>query len=122
MTRARRKPTLTSVTPLAPSMSVTPSSSPPRPDSGLTSRRRNSPEDLFKKLTNFGHHDEFELSGLTIDDLKKRISEKKVLYNHLVDQSSQNKWNYDYKLKKIGDALLPKYLQDNKKKYNEWID
>ena len=88
----------------------------------MTSRRRNSPEDLFKKLTNFGHHDEFELSGLTIDDLKKRISEKKVLYNHLVDQSSQNKWNYDYKLKKIGDALLPKYLQDNKKKYNEWID
>ena len=24
-----------------------------------------SPEDLFEKLSNFGHHNEFEVSGLT---------------------------------------------------------
>ena len=42
-------------------------------------------EKLYEKLTNFGHHDEFELSGLTVDDLKKKIKEKKVFFNHFMD-------------------------------------
>ncbi|RPG97538.1 MAG: hypothetical protein CBC66_003440 [Candidatus Pelagibacter sp. TMED106] len=81
-----------------------------------------TPEDLYKKLTNFGHHDEFELSGLTIDDLKKKIKEKKVFYNHFVDKSNQKKWEYEYPLKKIDDSYLPKYIQNNKKKFFNWMD
>ena len=34
-----------------------------------------SAKDLYTKMINFGHHDEFELSGLTIEDLKKNIDE-----------------------------------------------
>ena len=53
-----------------------------------------SPEDLYEKLINFGHHDEFELSGLNIEDLKKKISEKKVFFNHFVDKANfKDKWN-----------------------------
>ena len=44
-----------------------------------------------------------------------------VFYNHFSDQADQNKWNYDYKLKKINIDLLPKYLQDNPEKFKEWF-
>ena len=80
-----------------------------------------TPEELYIKMTNFGHHNEFELSGLTVDDLRKKIDEGVVFYNHFSDQTDQNKWNYDYKLKKINIDLLPKYLQDNSEKFKEWF-
>ena len=80
-----------------------------------------TPEELYIKMTNFGHHDEFELSGLTVEDLRKKIDEGVVFYNHFSDQTDQNKWNYDYKLKKINIDLLPKYLQDNSEKFKEWF-
>ena len=80
-----------------------------------------TPEELYIKMTNFGHHNEFELSGLTVEDLKKKIDEGVVFYNHFSDQTDQNKWNYDYKLKKINIDLLPKYLQDNSEKFKEWF-
>ena len=36
-----------------------------------------SPQDLFIKLNNFGHHDEFELSGLTVQDIEEKINNRK---------------------------------------------
>ena len=80
-----------------------------------------TPEELYIKMTNFGHHNEFELSGLTVEDLRKKIDEGVVFYNHFSDQTDQNKWNYDYKLKKINIDLLPKYLQVNSEKFKEWF-
>ena len=80
-----------------------------------------TPEELYIKMTNFGHHNEFELSGLTVEDLRKKIDDGVVFYNHFSDQTDQNKWNYDYKLKKINIDLLPKYLQDNSEKFKEWF-
>ena len=80
-----------------------------------------TPEELYIKMSNFGHHNEFELSGLTVEDLRKKIDEGVVFYNHFSDQTDQNKWNYDYKLKKINIDLLPKYLQDNSEKFKEWF-
>ena len=80
-------------------------------------------EKLYQKLTNFGHHDEFELSGLTVNDLKKKIKEKKVFFNHFMDKEKyKERWEYDYKLKKINNNLLPEYLVSNLKKFNEWFD
>ena len=73
-------------------------------------------------MTNFGHHDEFELSGLTIENLRKKINDRVVFYDHFADQSNTNKWNYNYKLKKIEDSLLPDFLQKNKNKFKEWFD
>ena len=82
-------------------------------------------EKLYEKLTNFGHHDEFELSGMTINDLQKKIDKKEVFFNHFVDKEEYKKrWNFNHKLKKIDNHHLPDYLNsaDNQLKFKEWFD
>jgi beta-1,4-mannosyl-glycoprotein beta-1,4-N-acetylglucosaminyltransferase len=79
-----------------------------------------TPQDLFIKMSNFGHHDEFELSGLTVEDIKKKIDDKKVFYNHFSDKSNLNKWKNNDSLEMINLKLLPDYLQKNKDKYQNW--
>ena len=81
-----------------------------------------SAEDLYTKMTNFGHHDEFELSGLTLEDLKISIDKGIVFYDHFAGQEEKNKWKYDYKLKKISDNLLPSSLIENKIKFKKWFN
>jgi len=81
-----------------------------------------SAEDLYTKMTNFGHHDEFELSGLTLEDLKISIDKGVVFYDHFAGQEEKNKWKYDYKLKKISDSLLPSSLIENKIKLKKWFN
>ena len=73
-------------------------------------------------MKNFGHHDEFDASGLTLDDVSQKIKDKVVFYNHFHDQSNQEKWNYNYKLKKIDLKLLPNFLTNNIDQYKEWFD
>ena len=80
------------------------------------------PKELFEKLNNFGHHDEFELSNLKIEDLEKKINNKEVFYNHSLDKTDPNKWQDNYKLKKIDDKFLPKFLINNYSKYQDWFD
>ena len=81
-----------------------------------------TPEDMYEKFVNFGHHNEFKLSGLTVEKIREKIKNKEMFYDHFVDQSSTNKWKSDYKLKKYSSSLLPKYLSDNQNKYKEWFD
>ena len=81
-----------------------------------------TPEDMYEKFMNFGHHDEFRLSGLTVDKIRDKIKKRELFYNHFADSSSQNKWESDYKLKKIEMNNLPKYLINNKEKYKEWFE
>ena len=81
-----------------------------------------SPEDLYTKMTNFGHHDEFELSGLTPEDLKNKINEGVVFYDHFAGQENKNKWKFNHKLKKISDNLLPESLIKDKIKLKEWFN
>ena len=81
-----------------------------------------TPDELFEKLSNFGHHDEFEKLNITIESLKDKINKKEVFYNHFADKEIKNKWSDSYKLKKIDNSFLPKYLNDNHEKFNEWFD
>ena len=81
-----------------------------------------SPKDLFEKLSNFGHHDEFELSKITIENLQTKIDNREVFYDHFADKSSKSKWDNNYRLKKIDDNLLPTYLNENKDKFQKWFD
>ena len=81
-----------------------------------------TPKELFEKMKNFGHHDEFDLSGLSIDDLKMKIQNRKVFYDHFADQSKTDKWTFDYDLKKINEKYLPEFLAKNKDHYKEWFD
>jgi beta-1,4-mannosyl-glycoprotein beta-1,4-N-acetylglucosaminyltransferase len=80
-----------------------------------------TPEELEKKLLNFAHHYEFEESGLQLKDLKKLIFEKRVMYDHNVDQRGY-KWSGKSILKKVDNDLLPSYIKSNLEKYNEWLD
>ena len=78
-------------------------------------------QDLEKKLLNFAHHYEFEESGLKKNDLEKLINEKRVMYDHNVDQKGY-KWSGKSKLKKINKDLLPSYVAKNVEKYKNWLD
>ena len=90
-------------------------------DGGWHFTNLKSPKDLLEKFKNFGHHDEFEESGITLEKLKNYIDEGIVFYNHFADQKDLNKWNFNYKLKKINDDFLPEYLIRNKDKFKDWF-
>jgi len=80
-----------------------------------------SPEDLEKKFSNFLHHQEFEYSGLNLNDIKKMVENRKILYDHSVDQRDY-KWAGSKTLKKVDLSQMPDYIRKNYKKYNNWLD
>tara|TARA_Y100000591_G_scaffold308325_1_gene308539 strand:+ start:222 stop:1100 length:879 start_codon:yes stop_codon:yes gene_type:complete len=90
-------------------------------DGGWHFTNLKSPEEMYEKFMNFGHHDEFRLSGITIEKIREKINNKEMFYNHLADKSSTNKWESDYKLKLADEKILPNYLINNKDKYSEWF-
>ena len=90
-------------------------------DGGWHFTNLKTPEQMYEKFMNFGHHDEFRLSGITIDKIKEKIINKEMLYDHFADKSSPNKWKSDYKLKLVDEKLLPEFLINNKNKYGEWF-
>ena len=80
-----------------------------------------TPEELEKKLLNFAHHYEYEESGLKLEDIKKLVSEKRVMYDHTVDQKGY-KWSGKSILKNLNVKYLPEYVSSNLEKYSEWLD
>ena len=84
-----------------------------------------SPEEIYKKHINDEHHDEFELTGINLDDVKNMIKNRYIHYNHKADKKDLNKrWGKDVKVKltKVNEESLPEYLIKNRKKYLEWFD
>jgi len=80
-----------------------------------------TPEELERKLLNFAHHYEFEESGLKLNDIKKLIIEKRVMYDHTVDQKGY-KWSGKSILKNFNVKLLPDHVFLNLDKYSNWLD
>ena len=80
-----------------------------------------TPELLEKKLLNFAHHYEFEKSGLKIEDIRKYISEKRIIYDYKADQKKY-KWSGKSVLKKIENKHLPRFINENLNKYSDWLD
>tara|TARA_Y100001970_G_C14117401_1_gene794389 strand:+ start:161 stop:1039 length:879 start_codon:yes stop_codon:yes gene_type:complete len=81
-----------------------------------------TPQEIFEKLSNFGHHNEFEESGITINDIKESIENRIVHYDHSADLRKSNKYDGKYKLKTIEDKFLPNYLISNKQNFKNWFD
>jgi len=79
------------------------------------------PKDLEKKLLNFLHHVDYQQSGLKLEDIKRLMDEKKVMYHHTVDKKG-NKWGDGEKLEKIDLKYIPQYIQKNIDKYLPWLD
>lgn len=80
-----------------------------------------NPKEIHHKLSNFMHHLEFEYSGLTIDDMKKMVEEKKILYDHSAKQED-NKYTGRQSLVKADLETLPSYISNNYEKYKDWLD
>ena len=80
-----------------------------------------TPEDIEKKYLNFLHHQEFEYSGLKLQDIKNMVKNNKVLYDHKVDQKDY-KWKGTKTLKKIALDEMPNYIKENTKKYIKWLE
>jgi beta-1,4-mannosyl-glycoprotein beta-1,4-N-acetylglucosaminyltransferase len=78
-------------------------------------------KDIFYKLSNFMHHLEFEYSGLTLEDMEKMVSEKKILYDHSAKQEDK-KYTGSESLIKIENSILPNYIVNNLDKYKNWIE
>ena len=74
-----------------------------------------------KKLLNFAHHYEYEESGLNIDNIKKLIKEKRVMYDHNIDQKGF-KWSGKSILKNLDINFLPEHISSNIEKYTDWLD
>ena len=79
------------------------------------------PEEIDYKMKNYLHHLEYEESGLGVENIKKIIAEKKVLYDHNVDKRGK-KWGSTIKLSLIDDLQLPEYIIKNKSILSDWID
>ena len=81
-----------------------------------------SPEDIHMKLSNYGEHNEFEMSDIDLAKMSKLVKEKKVYFNHNLDKSNPNKYSYGHELVKINKNLLPKFLVDNYLKFKDWFE
>ena len=80
-----------------------------------------SPENLEKKFLNFLHHQEFEASGLKLDNIKEMVKNKKIIYDLDIDQKNY-KWKGTKSLNKVPLSSMPDYLYNNYKKYSNWLE
>jgi len=81
------------------------------------------PEDLFEKIKNDEHHNEFDKLDVNIDHIKNMIDNKFIEYDHLSDSKSASKIGNRFKLKSIDiNSNMPTYLKKNQKKYKDWFD
>ena len=81
-----------------------------------------SPEDIFKKLSNDEHHDEFEISGINLEKIRDMVKNRYILHNHNADKKDINsKWNRQIKLEKVSVNEIPEHIYNNIKFYSEWI-
>ena len=91
-------------------------------DGGWHFTNMKSPEEIYLKLNTFLHNVDFKLSGLKLDDIKKMVEEKKILYDHFADQKKVEKWDSPVTLEAINILNLPDYVINNKNKFKDWIE
>ena len=80
-----------------------------------------TPIEIEHKLRSYLHHREFDENPMSIKEIDKIIKNKQAIYDLKVDKKV-NKIGDGSKLEKYPLDKLPKFLQDNLKDYQEWID
>ena len=73
------------------------------------------------KLKSYLHHREFDTNPMTPEEIEKIIKNKQAIYDLKVDKRV-NKIGDGSKLEKYNLDKLPKFLQNNLTKYQDWID
>ena len=80
-----------------------------------------SAKEIEYKLKSYLHHREFDINPLKTEEIENIIKKKQAIYDLRVDKRV-NKIGNGSKLENYPTDKLPLYLQNNKKKYEQWID
>jgi beta-1,4-mannosyl-glycoprotein beta-1,4-N-acetylglucosaminyltransferase len=80
-----------------------------------------NPKDLEAKLMNQEHHDEYKEAKTRLPNIEDLIKRKTIIYDYKA-KSTDYKFSKEFKLKTAKIDSLPKYLIENKEKYNKWFD
>ena len=80
-----------------------------------------SPEEIEHKLKSYLHHREFDLNPLSVKEINQIMKNKQAIYDLKVDKRV-NKIGRGTKLEKFEFEKLPKYIQENKKEFERWLD
>ena len=78
-------------------------------------------DDIYAKLTNSEDHQEFKETGKKISDIEDLVKRKVILYDHKA-KSSQFKFGQEFKLETISLENMPKYIQNNKEQFKDWLE
>ena len=90
-------------------------------DGGWHFTNNKNAEAIEHKLKSYLHHGEFDLNPLSITQINEIIKKKHAIYDLSVDKT-KSKIGSGNKLKKFELDRLPKYIQENKNNFKEWID
>ena len=80
-----------------------------------------SPEEIAHKLKSYLHHREFDLNPLSVKEINQIMKNKQAIYDLKVDKRV-NKIGRGTKLEKFEFEKLPKYIRENKKSFERWLD
>ena len=81
---------------------------------------KNSKE-IEYKLKSYLHHREFDVNPISSEEIKRIMNDKIAIYDLSLDKKTQ-KIGHGKKLQKYSLEKLPKFLQNNIDKYQEWMD
>lgn len=77
--------------------------------------------ELEKKYLNDENYAEYKDQNIDLKRISRNIEERFVDYNHFAKKNSKDRYNRT-KLALANLDILPKYLQDNFRKYKNWFD
>ncbi len=80
-----------------------------------------TPFEIEHKLRSYLHHREFDENPMSIKEIDEIIKNKQAIYDLKVDKKV-NKIGDGSKLEKYPINKLPKFLQNNLKNFEKWID
>ena len=80
-----------------------------------------TPKEIEKKLKSYLHHIDYDINPLGVQKIEEIVKNKKAIYDLKVDQK-EKKFEANNKLVRVQNDQLPKYIVNNIKKYNDWIE
>ena len=79
-----------------------------------------TPEELERKFINDENHFDYDLSKIDLNVIKDMMNKKIIKYDHSAKKNSKERFT-NKKLEIVNNEELPKFLQLNKEKYNNWF-
>ena len=78
-------------------------------------------KEIEYKLKSYLHHREFDITPISSEEIKRIMNDKIAIYDLSLDKKTP-KIGHGKKLQKYSLEKLPKFLQYNIDKYQEWMD